>query len=1596
MWKSTLALFALAVFSVEISEAVRCWKCDNGLTNDDCINKGQSVECAGEHGGCFSEIRYHVGLIPPIRITKRCKQGLACDNNEFQNDKGNHPYQCNPRIPESICRCCCEREDCNKPELGCLPVYPDCPELKIPRNAERDCKYDQPNIGEQCVYTCKEGFELVGEPVLNCMAKNAKESVWDNKLPRCKPKKCLPEYNSLINGNVECTNRNRVGSTCTFTCKSGYRLEGQTKATCASSENWDNQPPRCIRITCPPPMIPPTFGRVDCSDSNNGGSVCRFTCENGYQLLGSPTSTCVDDENGDQYGRWTSPVPRCGLLKCQPQSASPTNGDVTCSDGNNGRSKCEYSCQPGFAVVGSPSRTCEDDGDGDEIGEWSAREPSCQRIRCKPPRTSPQNGQVTCSDQNYIDSECTYTCNDGYNIVPATSEKTLCRDDGNGDATGEWSNPPPICGPGECLPVQGNPINGRVICSDSNAVRSVCRFTCDDGYYMKSAGGTVYPIATTDVICRKDNSWSQQPPTCEPITCVPPHESTDEKIVACTDSNNYRSVCTWECRDGTPIVGQIESECQDNDGTQYGKWVPENPVNYCNEAKCQPPLIAPQNGAVRCTDGRNALSVCSFMCDSGYYMVSADEQPIRSGEMDIDCNRNGEWSDFPPKCRPVHCDPKRENPENGFVSCSLDNHYGSICKFECIAGYELEGDEINECLDSVPGDEDGDWSNSPPVCRPAACTPRLVTPTNGAMSCSDGANFNSVCKFSCFEGYYMLSPADDAVSSNRWESLCRSDGTWSDPEPTCEPIYCLPEQTGPRHGDVDCTDRNNYKSRCTFTCNPGYRLSTPKATTDCLDDGSGDALGYWSDPKPECLPRACSPPQKAPINGKVSCSDGASFGSVCTFRCNKGYYQTTSAGDLVRSNDLKTECLDTNSWSRDPAKCRPIVCRPPHSAPEDGSVTCTKTNLYQSICSFKCKPGYEIAGEPKSACEDDGNGDEDGEWSSPAPSCSPSTCNPRLTAPGHGSITCTNANTFGSTCSFTCDEGYYMVANSRTIAGNEISSTCGPGRKWTRAPPTCRPITCIPPHRKPAHGSVSCTNKNFYRSECTFQCDLGYVMQPGRGGSAPVDGGVLSACGEDAVIGDAKGAWSEPAPSCTPDQCPVRTAPVNGRVTCSNGNLFGSVCTYVCNKGYFMRGPDASILKRNLLKTNCLESLTWSVEEPTCEPIICQPEFDDPVDGSVTCTNRNFHRSVCTFECDPGYKMIGRPKSVCEEAGGGNSEFGKWSQNPPTCKENLCDPDLPLVPENGRKSCSNANVLGSVCTFVCDRYHTRIGPQRSKCIETREGLRWSDPTPTCRPDLCLPPRETLEHGKVTCSRGNFVTSVCTFKCTEPGYSLYPKARKTNKCLPSKKWDLGPPCCTRPCPPNARMDAYVILDSSSSIGEPNWIIMKKFISSILSSFTISEDTTHFAVVRYNKFVDTDTQINLSDYTSDIAGLLAAFDRIPYNGSGTRTGQAIQHVVDNMMRPSNGNRPDVQDLVIVITDGKAQDDVKTPSDELRAKGAITFAIGIEPPGKAKLDVGQLEDIAGHPFNVLIAEDGFAGLDAGFALKITDKVCGDPCDN
>ncbi|KAJ8050872.1 Sushi repeat-containing protein SRPX2 [Holothuria leucospilota] len=58
---------------------------------------------------------------------------------------------------------------------------------------------------------------------------------------------------------------------------------------------------------------------------------------------------------------------------------------------------------------------------------------------------------------------------------------------------------------------------------------------------------------------------------------------------------------------------------------------------------------------------------------------------------------------------------------------------------------------------------------------------------------------------------------------------------------------CEPELTHPTHGSVICSQGNDYKSVCKYSCDEGYQLSDPESTVVVCTGKK------WSAKKPVCV-----------------------------------------------------------------------------------------------------------------------------------------------------------------------------------------------------------------------------------------------------------------------------------------------------------------------------------------------------------------------------------------------------------------------------------------------------------------------------------------------------------------------------------------------------------------------------------------------------------------------------------------------------------------------------------------------------------------------------------------------------------------------
>uniref|UniRef100_A0A7N5ZQQ9 Collagen, type XIV, alpha 1a n=1 Tax=Anabas testudineus TaxID=64144 RepID=A0A7N5ZQQ9_ANATE len=156
---------------------------------------------------------------------------------------------------------------------------------------------------------------------------------------------------------------------------------------------------------------------------------------------------------------------------------------------------------------------------------------------------------------------------------------------------------------------------------------------------------------------------------------------------------------------------------------------------------------------------------------------------------------------------------------------------------------------------------------------------------------------------------------------------------------------------------------------------------------------------------------------------------------------------------------------------------------------------------------------------------------------------------------------------------------------------------------------------------------------------------------------------------------------------------------------------------------------------------------------------------------------------------------------------------------------------------------------------------------------------------------------------------------------------------------------------------AKADLAFLVDGSWSIGDDNFMKITRFLYSTMGSLDlIGPDGTQVAVAQFSD--DARTEFQLSSHGNKEA-LLEAIQRIRYKGGNTKTGRAIKHVKESIFTPEGGARRGIPKVLVVLTDGRSQDDVNKVSKEMQMEGYIIFAIGF-----ADADYGELVNIASKP--------------------------------
>ncbi|XP_072724375.1 P-selectin-like isoform X1 [Ciconia boyciana] len=647
---------------------------------------------------------------------------------------------------------CSQRGECVETigsyRCECYPGFhgPECEDVVQcatlePKGMRMNCShpFGDFSYNSTCTFECQEGFERRGAGMLRCLPSQQ----WSAETPTCTAVTC-PVLSAPDRGQLNCSHLHgnfAFGSTCVFSCQTGFALMGPESQECMATGTWTGDAPQCEAITCPV-LNAPDQGKLNCSHLHGDfafGSTCAFSCQTGFVLMGLESRECT------ATGTWTGDSPRCEAITC-PVLNAPDQGELNCSHLHGDfafGSTCSFSCHTGFTLTGPESRKCT------ATGTWTGDAPHCEAITC-PVLSAPDRGEMNCSHLHgnfTFGSTCAFSCHMGFALMGVESHKCM--------AMGTWTGDVPRCEAITC-PVLSAPDRGELNCSHLHgdfAFGSTCAFSCQTGFTLTGPESRE---------CTATGTWTGDAPRCKAIAC-PVLSAPVWGELNCNHLHGdfaFGSTCVFSCQTGFALMGLESREC-----TAMGTWTGDSP--RCEAIAC-PVLSAPDQGQLNCSHlhGDFAFgSTCAFSCHTGFALTGPESR---------ECTATGTWTGDAPHCEAIKCS-ALATPKMGQAACSHlygDFSFGSTCAFSCQTGFVLMGPESRQCTAI------GTWTGDTPQCKAISC-PVLNPPSRGQLSCSHvygNFTYNSTCTFSCEEGFVRMGA----------EVLrCAATGNWTRHPPAC-------------------------------------------------------------------------------------------------------------------------------------------------------------------------------------------------------------------------------------------------------------------------------------------------------------------------------------------------------------------------------------------------------------------------------------------------------------------------------------------------------------------------------------------------------------------------------------------------------------------------------------------------------------------------------------------------------------------------------------------------------------------------------------------------------------------------------------------
>uniref|UniRef100_A0A4W2EK13 Complement C3d receptor 2 n=1 Tax=Bos indicus x Bos taurus TaxID=30522 RepID=A0A4W2EK13_BOBOX len=1230
-------------------------------------------------------------------------------------------------------------------------------------------------VGKTWEYECLPGY-FKKSFFVTCL----KTSNWSNAQQFCKRKSCTVPR-ELLHGSVHTPQGIMFGATITFSCDRGYRLIGDTSATCLISDNtvtWDKDLPLCESIPCEPP---PAISNGDFQSSNRDyfyyGTVVTYQChvgQNGkklFDLLGEKSIYCTSKDN--QVGIWNSPPPQCiPVVKCpipEVENGAMESGFRRSFSLND---SVMFKCKPGFTMKGSNTVWCQPNS------KWNPPLPKCFKGCLPPPHT--HHGNYNQLDEEFfaVGQEVSYSCEPGYTLIGTNPIQCT--------SLGTWSHLVPKCEVKSCDDIPNQLLNGRVVAPPNLQLGAEVSFVCDKGYRLNGQSSSQCVSEGMRVF------WSNKFPVCERIFCDPPPSIKNGRSSYYSGPVAHNAVVTYTCQSAFRLIGERRLFCISKDNVN-GIWDKAPPIceYYDRNSVCSEPIVP---GGYRSKTSRPPFrhgDAVTFSCNANFTM---------KGNKTVWCRANRRWGPTPlPTCEsdiPLEC-PSLPTIANGHHTGESVGSFapGLTVTYSCEPGYLLLGENTIHCLSS------GDWSAVAPTCKEAECEapgPFL----NGQIKRPTSFGVGATVNFSCNEGYRLQGP----LSS---QCVIFGQRTFWTRMPACEDCQAPPKILNGQKEDRHRV-RFDPGTSIKYSCDLGYEL-VGEESIHCTPDG------VWMPTAPTCKVAECEPVGKQvfkkPKNQFIRPDVNSS--------CDEGY----RLGESVYQ-----QCQGTIPWFMEIRLCKDITCPPPpviYNGVHTGSSS--EDVLYGTTVTYTCNPGpergvkYNLIGESTIRCIS--NDQETGIWSGPAPLCKLSLpavqCSHVHVANGYKISGKEAPYFYNDSVIFKCDDGFILKGSSQV--------RCKANNTWDPEIPVCEK-GCQPPSGL-HHGRHTGGNRVLFVSGMTvdYTCDLGYLLVGNRSihcmpsgnwspsvprceeaqcqpleedvREPPVDSLVVPAnisCQEGYRMmkyafqkcqDDENRVWFQRIPVCEIIHCQDPPVINNGRYrgVLPGGFPYGSEVSYECDQGFDLLGEKS---------IRCISDskglVSWSGRAPQClksPPVTHCPNPEVMHGHKLNKTYSSYsHNDILHIACNPGFIMNGSHLIRCHTN-------NKWVPGVPTCiKKAFFGCQRPLTISHGNHTGGDITRFspGMSILYSCNQGYLLVGEALLLC--THEGT-WNQPAPYCKEVNCSFPEHIngiqngLEPGRMY-QYGAVVTLMC-----EDGYTL--EGSPQSQCQEDHRWNPPLAVCKSP-------------------------------------------------------------------------------------------------------------------------------------------------------------------------------------------------------